>query len=38
VSWQLGALSFARVSQQRYDSIVVTLLLGAAAVALVKAW
>lgn len=37
VTWQIGARSFARISQSRYDILVVTLLLGVAAVALFQA-
>jgi uncharacterized membrane protein YfcA len=38
VSWQVGAHSFRRISQDRYDAIVVALLLGAATVAMFQAW
>jgi uncharacterized protein len=38
LSWRVGARSFTRVSQSRYDTIVIALLLGAAAVAMLRAW
>jgi uncharacterized membrane protein YfcA len=38
ISWQVGARSFHRISQARYDALVIALLLGAATVALVQVW
>jgi hypothetical protein len=38
ISWQVGARSFRRISQARYDALVIALLLGAATVALLQVW